>query len=85
VELNTSLKDRLVGSSTTGNDSDGSSARSGNGLSSSRGESDSGLITIFRVTNNGSVAARCSRESTSVSDFLFDVANDGTFGDFVNG
>jgi len=47
-----SLKDGLVSSLTSSGNSDHSSARSEDGLSGSGGESDSGLSSIIRVSND---------------------------------
>ena len=80
---NTSLEEWLVGSATAGHDTDHGSADAWDGLSLSRGESDSGLGTIVTVTDDGSTAAAGSSESTSVSDFLFNVTNCGTFWDLI--
>lgn len=37
------------------------------------------------MTNNGGITTGGSRESTSVTNLFFDVANNSTFGDSVDG
>ena len=37
------------------------------------------------MTNDGSVVARCTSESTTITNFLFYVADDGTFGALAYG
>ena len=52
-----SLANRLVGSATTGNDTDHSSAGAWDGGSGARGKSDSSLLAVIGVTNNDGGAA----------------------------
>ena len=80
----TGLKQGLVGSATSRDDADHGSADTWDGLSLSGRKSDSGLLTVIGVTDDGSAAATGSSESSSVSDFLFNVANGGSFRNLVD-
>lgn len=62
-----SLANGLVGSATTGNDTDHSSAGAWDGGSGSRGKSDSGLLAVIGVTNDDGGAAGSSGEGASVT------------------
>lgn len=79
------LADGLVGSATTGNDSNHGSAASWDGSSGSGGESDSGLLSIVGVTDDDGGAAGGSGEGASVSGLGLAVGDDGTFGEGVDG
>lgn len=79
-EGSTGLEQRLVNSTTTGDDTDGSSGVGSDSLLGSGRQSDSGLSVVDRVTNDGGVVTRSSGQRSSVSDLLLDVADDGTFG-----
>ena len=81
---NTSLKQWLIGSTTTGDDTDHGSADTWDGLSLSGWESDSSLGTVIGVTDDDSTAATGSGESSSVAYFLFNVTNCGTFWDLID-
>ena len=74
-----SLKERLVGSSTTSNDTNHTTGSGGNNLLSTRGESDTGLPFIRRVSDDGDVVAGGPSERTTVSGFLLNVGGNGTF------
>jgi len=84
VERPTSLQQRLLDPSTTSNDSNGNPAASRNGLFRSRRETDTGFV-VLRVSDDGSIGSGCSGERTTVTDLLFDVADDGTFGTLGDG
>ncbi len=84
VEQSTSLHDRLLVSSSTGDDTNGGSAEPWDGLSGTWWESDSGSATIIWVSDNGGVGSWTSGVSTLVSDCGFDVADGGTFWDSVD-
>jgi len=78
------LKEGLVSSLSAGNDADHASAGSLDGLSDSRWELDSGLLSIFRVTNNNDRGTRSSSEGATVSEFGLEVGDDSAFGHRVN-
>jgi len=78
VERSASLQQRLLNPSTTSNDSNSNPGISRNGLFRSRRKTDTGLV-VFRVSDNGTVCSGCPGERTTVTNFLLDVANDGTF------
>jgi hypothetical protein len=80
VESSTGLQQRLVDSTSSGNDTDGSSGRSRNGLLGSRRKTESGLVLVGGVSDDGSVVTRGSGNGSSVTDSLLDVADDGTLG-----
>jgi len=84
VEECTSFHNWLFVSSSTGNDTDGSSAEAWNGLSGTWGESDSGFCSIIRVSNNSGVGSWTSWISSFVSNCRFDVADGSTFRDSVD-
>lgn len=75
-----SLQERLVCSATTGDDTDHSSRAAGDNLLGTRGELDSGLALIGVVADNGDVVARGATKSSSVTNLLLHVGDDGTFG-----
>ena len=81
VEESTSFHDWLFISSSTSNDTDGSSAKAWNGLSGTWWESDSGLGSIIRVSDDGGVGSWTSGISSFVSNCGFNVADGGTFWD----
>lgn len=76
----TGLEQRLVDSSSSSNNTDGSSGGSRDGLLGSRGESESGLVLVLGVADDGGVVPRGSSHGSSVTDSLLDVANDGSLG-----
>lgn len=78
-EGSTGLEQRLVNSTTTGDDTDGSSGVGSDSLLGSGRHSQSGL-SVVRVTDDGGVVTRGSGQRSSVSNLLLDVADDGTFG-----
>lgn len=80
-----SLQQRLVDTSTTSNNTDGSTGRARDGLLRARGETDTGLVVVGGVADNGSVVSRCPGEGTSVANLLLNVADDGTFRALADG
>jgi hypothetical protein len=78
VERTTSLKQWLVDTSTTGDDTDGRTAATSHGLLRTGWEADAGLALVGGVADDGSVVAGCPSERTAVADLLLNVANDGT-------
>ena len=75
-----SLEQRLVDTSTTGNDSNGGTGRRGDGLLGTRWETDAGLALVNRVSDDGGVVSRGTGKSTTVTGLLLDVADDGSLG-----
>jgi len=79
VEGTTSLEQRLVNTTTTSDDTDGSTGAGGNNLLGTGGELDASL-TVLTVTDDGSVVTRGTGKSTTVTSVLLNIADDGTFG-----
>ena len=79
------LHERFVCASTSGNDTDHTTARAGENLLGTRWELDTGLALIRVVANDGHVVAGGTAERTTVGSLVFDVGEDGTFGDGVEG
>ena len=78
------LQEGLVDTTTTGNDTDGSTAAgSDDGLGAGR-ETDTGLA-VLAVANNGGVIAGSTGQCSAVTDLLLDVADNGTFGALADG
>lgn len=85
VVLVTGLHDWLIDSATAGNHTDHSSAGTIKGLSGTRGESDSGLLTIIGLADDDSAAARGLSQRSAVANLAFQVADHSTLGDLVDG
>jgi len=79
VESATSLQHRLVDTTTTGNDTDLSSADRLDGLLGAGWETDTGFTGFRVVRDDSDVVTRGTSEFTTVSWFLFTVRDDGTF------
>lgn len=77
VVLSAGLEERLVDSSTTGDNSDDGSASRRDDLLGAGREPDSGLA-ILTVSNDGGVVSGGPGERSSVSNLLLDVADDGS-------
>lgn len=73
-----SLKERLVGTATTGDDTNHTTGGALDDLLGARGELDTGLALIRVVANDGNVVAGSSSERTTVSLLLLDVGDNGT-------
>jgi len=80
VVLATGLANWLVWSSTSSANSDHSSAITWNGSSAATWESNSGLVTIIRVTDDNSWCSTCSSKRSSVSCLSFTIGNNSSFG-----
>lgn len=80
-----SLQEGLVGSLSTSDDTDHSSAGSLDSLSEAGGKSHTGALAIFRVTNDNAGSAGGAGNGTAVTEFGLDVGDDGTFGHGVDG
>jgi hypothetical protein len=74
------LEQGFVGSATTSDDTNHASGVAANDLLGARRELDSGLALIGVVANDGDVVTRGAAQSTTVTDLLLDVGDDGTFG-----
>jgi len=85
VEDSTSLKDGLINSFSGGNETNHGSGFTGEGLSGTRGKSDSGLAEIIGVTNDDSGGTGASGELTLITGVVFNVTDGSTFGDLVDG
>ena len=85
MERTTSLKQWLVDTSTTGDDTDGRTAATSYGLLRTGWETDAGLALVGGVADDGSVVAGCPSERTAVADLLLNVADDGTFRALADG
>lgn len=70
--------ERLVGTSTTGNDTDHSTDAAGDNLLGTGWELDTGLALIWVVSDDGNVVSGGTSESTTVTDLLLDVGDDGS-------
>jgi len=75
------LQQRLVCSSSTGDDANHSARTALENFLRTTGELDAGLALIRIVSNNGNVIATGSSKCTTVADLLLDVGYNGTFGD----
>lgn len=72
------LEQGLVDTSTSGNDTDGSTGGSRDGLLGSRGETETGLASVDVVADDGGVVTRGTGNGSTVTDALLDVADDGS-------
>jgi len=72
------LQHRLVGTPTTGNDTNHSSGSAENNLLRTAGQLDSGLALVRVVSNDSNVVARCSAQCASITGLLFDICDHGT-------
>ena len=81
----TSLEQRLVDTSTTGDDTDGGTAAARDGLLRAGGETDAGLVLVGRVADDGRVVAGSAGERATVTNLLLDVADNGTLRALANG
>jgi hypothetical protein len=79
------LHERFVCTSTTGDDSDHTTAGAGEDLLGAGWELDTGLALVGVVADDGNVVAGGTTERTTVSGLLLDVGEDGTLGDGVEG
>lgn len=84
VEHSSGLEDGLLGSSASSDDSDGGSRIRVDGLANSGGKSDSGAGSVLRLRDHGRESAGGTGVLTLVASVLLDVADEGTFGDFLH-
>jgi len=80
----TGLKHGLIGSLSTGDNTNHGSAGAENGLTDTGGESHSGLFTFLGVTNDNSGSAGSSGKGTSVTVLGLDVGANSAFGHGIN-
>lgn len=78
VKRTTSLEQRLVDTTTTGNDTDCRARARRDRLFCATGETNTGLVVLRGMTDDGCVVARCACKCTTVTNFLLDIADDGT-------
>ena len=74
-----SLEQGLVNPPTASDDTDSSTGTTRDCLFCTRWETDTGLVVLGRVSDDGSVGAGCPSERTTVTDLLLDAANDRSF------
>lgn len=80
VESTTGLEDGLVKTTTSSNNTNGSTAVARNNLLDTGWELDTGDSIISIVSDNGSIISRGASKGTAITSSLFNVADDGTFG-----
>jgi len=80
-----SLEEGLVGTATTSNDTDHTTAAGEDNLLGTGGELDTGLALIGVVADNGNVVAGSAAERATVTNLLLDVGNDGTLRHLTEG
>jgi len=80
----TGLEQGFIDTSTAGDNTDRRTRRSRDGLLCATWEADTGFVVIG-VAYDGGVVAGCTGECATVSDFLLDVANNGTFWQLADG
>jgi len=85
VEGTTSLEHGLVDTSTTSDDTNGSTGISVDRLLGSGRKTDTSATSVDIVSDDGSVVTGSTGEGTSVSGLLLDVADDGTFRELGEG
>jgi hypothetical protein len=76
-----SLEQRLVGTTTTSNDTNHTTGSALHNLLGTTGKLDTGLALVGVVADNGNVVTRGTAKSTTITGLLLNVGNDGTFGD----
>jgi len=84
VVSTTSFQERLVDTTTTSDNTNGGTRTSADGLLGTTGKTYAGLVVIRRVANDGGVGSRSTGKGTTVTSFLLNVADDGTFGEVAN-
>lgn len=80
-----SLQQGLVGTATTGDDTDHATRAAGEDLLGTRGQLDTGLALIGVVADDGDVVARGTAQGAAVTDLLLDVGDNGTLGHGAQG
>lgn len=78
-------KEGLVGTTATSDDTDHTTGAGLDDLLGTRGELDTGLALVRVVADNGDVVAGGAAESSTVTDLLLDICDDGTLGHLTDG
>lgn len=78
-------QERLVGTATTGNDTNHTTGLGVDDLLGTRRQLDTGLALVGVVADDGDVATRSAAKSTTVTDLGLDVGNNGTLGHLTDG
>lgn len=78
-------QERLVSTTTTGNNADHASRPGVDDLLGTRGELDSGLALVGVVANDCDVATGSAAQGSTVTDLLLHVADNGTLGHLTQG
>ena len=81
----TGLKEGLIGSLATSDNADHGTAATLDGLTDSGGEADTGLGTVFGVTDDNGGSAGGAGEGSTVTELGLDVGDNGTFGHVSHG
>jgi len=79
------LEEGLVSSLSTGNNTNHSSAGALDGLSDARRKSDSGLLSVFGMTDDDARVTGGTCKTATVTELGLDVGDDGTLGHGVEG
>ena len=79
------LEERLVDTTSAGDDTNGGAGRARDGLLGTRGETQARLVLVGRVANDGGVVARGPGHGATVTDALLDVADDGSLRALADG
>ena len=78
--MNEHTQQRLVGTTTTGDDTNHTTGRVLHNLLGTTGELDTGLALVRALADNSNVVTGGTAKRTTVTRLLLDVGNDGTFG-----
>merc|ERR1712241_1403416 len=79
VVRTTGLQQRFVDTTTTGNDTDTGTVERGNHFLDTGGKFDASHICVFVMSDDGCVTSRSTSQLSTVSRFLFHVADDCPF------
>lgn len=74
-----SFEERLVDTSTTGNNANSCTSTPRDSLLRTTGQPYASLVVIRLVSNDGCVVSGCTCEGTTVANLLLNVADNGTF------
>lgn len=85
VESATSLEDGLVGTTTTSDQANHSTALVVDGLLGARRQADSANALVGILGHNDGIVSGGTAHSAAVTDLLLNIADDGTFGDLRHG
>lgn len=80
-----SLEQWLINPSTTGHNPNRRPRTARDRLLRTTGKTNTSLVIVRAVSNDGSVIARRACQGTAVADLLLDVADDGSFGALRDG